>query len=124
MSNETQASHTPGPWAHRKMRHHFAIETASRTRVADVGFIVRPDGSTSEDDARLIAAAPELLDALHQVEDALGCNLQWLYDSLEPLWRIGSEDNRRDALERLTALQDAWKATCAAIAKATGGNRD
>lgn len=57
-----KTKHTPGPWMVRKMREHYAIESETR-RVAEVRHASGPDWD-SELDARLIAAAPELLEAL------------------------------------------------------------
>jgi hypothetical protein len=62
-----------GPWVCRKMKWHYAIEapSAGNVRVADVRYVGRPDGSTSEREATAIAALPELAAAaenlLHEV---------------------------------------------------------
>ena len=69
-----ETKHTPGPWRVAKMRAmtgpteemltvEGGIETDAPERVARVGFEVT---ETAEADARLIAAAPELLAALQQ----------------------------------------------------------
>jgi hypothetical protein len=61
------------PWACRKMKEHFAIEApaAGNVRIAEVRYVGRPDSSTSEREARAIAALPELAAAaealLHEV---------------------------------------------------------
>ena len=65
--NTTSAAHTPGPWKVRKLTYHFAIDAAHDVRIADVRFIGRPDGTTSEVEATLIAAAPDLLAALLEI---------------------------------------------------------
>lgn len=52
-----QQQNTPAPWSYRKLAKHFAIEAANGVRVAEVAFIGRPDGSTSEDTAALIVSA-------------------------------------------------------------------
>lgn len=84
------SEHTPGPW------------TVSHAKQEDGGCsIVSATGTVawhvSEDDARLIAAAPELLDALAGV-------LQWM----------------PPPCDAEIELQDAVNAARAAIAKATG----
>lgn len=64
MSNE----HTPGPW---HIEHTVHVLDENRTRIADV--CDRYDGtnnnfrSSAEANARLIAAAPELLEALEKL---------------------------------------------------------
>jgi len=60
--------HTPGPWSYRKAGKHFYIDAHSPdygNRVTEVRFASNADtGWTSEANAKLIAAAPELLEAL------------------------------------------------------------
>jgi hypothetical protein len=59
------AKHTPGPW-----------ETGGRIVVGD-GMVVADCGEGAESNARLIAAAPELLDALSAIV------ARWDFDALE-----------------------------------------
>ena len=74
MSNEPQ--HTPGPWTYRKASKHFHIEASAPgygTAVAEVHYVGNADtGWTSEANARLIAAAPEMLAALVYTLDQAG----------------------------------------------------
>lgn len=64
-NNDMASPHTPGPWTFRKAIHHFHIEADAAgfgKAVAEVKFIQHVDtGWTSEANARLIAAAPDLL---------------------------------------------------------------
>jgi len=68
------AKHTPGPWAVGNARKHSRwIDAPEWDRLAKV--ITRMDGADKECDdglanARLIAAAPELLDALQALRGA------------------------------------------------------
>jgi hypothetical protein len=80
MGNET--THTPGPWRA------FFTEGNRRTRIGDWHFTQEPTSTSrpvrfrrvsasnaeAEANARLIAAAPELLDALRQIERSSGFN--------------------------------------------------
>ena len=94
------AKHTPGPWK---------IERGYSTIIKSIGPCV-PDeyaGSAwlevSESDARLIAAAPDLLDELRECRDLLMCVETCSRNNFETL-----------AAERIAALN-------AIDAKATGG---
>ena len=60
---------TPGPWKYRKARCHFYVEASAggfgSSRVVEVRFAENSTtGWTSEANARLIAAAPDLAEAL------------------------------------------------------------
>ena len=63
------SNHTPGPWKKAK----YKVSTASDALIAHT----RPTGEGSSDDeanARLIAAAPEMLDVLRRVDVSIvGC---------------------------------------------------
>lgn len=90
-------SHTPGPWAafykNKYDEWHVAIPIPGRTST----FSLFDDGVRSENpeaDARLIAAAPDLLEALREV--------------------VRISDRKHDA----------WDAAKIAIAKATGEKHD
>jgi hypothetical protein len=67
--------HTPGPWVARlsASRDSWLIEYGDRAELAMV--YVEGDQTACEADARLIAAAPELLDALKRIVDAHGGGL-------------------------------------------------
>ena len=103
-----ETKHTPGPWRVAKMRAmtgpteemltvEGGIETDAPERVARVGFEVT---ETAEADARLIAAAPELLEAAIELKDV--CN--------------------RPSAARTRA--EAWRKLDKAIAKALQPNPD
>lgn len=71
--------HTPGPWKvlHLPHLHQWKVSTASGAPVQGVIAAmdrksVKVDESTQEANARLIAAAPDLLAALVDIEDACG----------------------------------------------------
>jgi len=99
----SESKHTPGPWTveHRKdngemMSAQFGFIHGPKGKsdwVADVGYLHNDNGSGSMTNARLIAAAPELLAALSAILDM-------------------ATDNRTHGSEIDMA--------CAAIAKATG----
>lgn len=55
-------SHTPGPWEARPADGHVVLNGSSIYAVRDV-----PSDRYNPDDIRLIAAAPELLAALHDI---------------------------------------------------------
>jgi hypothetical protein len=86
------AQHTSGPWQ---------VNSLTRIEAADYGLIANVRGDLSEAEthanARLIAAAPELLDALESLEMFM-----------------------RDCMTEDADL-DVWKLARAAIAKAKGG---
>lgn len=72
MSTETKAKHTPGPWT---VEHHggpWHIFGAGDTRVGTYGTsvpaITEAEWATSQANAHLIAAAPELYAALQAVD--------------------------------------------------------
>jgi hypothetical protein len=102
MTNETK--HTPGPW-HIGMKPGPIIYGLRGAQVADLSARMVPDDET-RGNVRLIAAAPELLDALFNalpyVEDVL--------DNPEQL-----------ACFKAGVVERHAKAIRAAIAKATGG---
>lgn len=90
------ATHTPGPWASGRPYTHTNNQAGLRITGAD-GFVVVTGFCQSDEDLRLIAAAPELLDAL--------------IDFVEVAYRD---------LNGLAAIQPELKKARAAIAKATG----
>ena len=65
--------HTPGPWAIRRARGHVYIRAEHDAEVARMGGEnVLADDSSAAANARLIAAAPELLEALRDLVSAEG----------------------------------------------------
>lgn len=85
--------HTPGPWFIGRSGHGkpYQIETADGLCVTKWGGISRPASQEGEANARLIAAAPDLLDALTQCRAELLSMIDkhnkqdaddgsWLYD--------------------------------------------
>ena len=101
--------HTPGPWAYSTSQEGwsytvniFQADNAAPTDGwSDVAYIIKTcageQQAIQEANARLIAAAPELLDALNAAEDLLH--------------RMGMQSS------------DAYQEIDAAIAKATGGGK-
>jgi hypothetical protein len=68
--------HTPGPWGVRKHEQGFVVyytdgEIRSNTAQCYDNTVAEEHG-TAEANARLIAAAPRMLDALHSALDAIG----------------------------------------------------
>ena len=115
------SEHNPGPWQIGPKLHGFVFTVVNPTGDAETGnWLVA--GVRWEQDARLIAAAPEtaaerdrlkevnaeLLAALRNIESGLPAG-STLIDGANPLWR----DAHRD-LQRIAR---------AAIAKATGGKQ-
>lgn len=67
-SKQQQANHTPGPWQPVALAARWAVTTTAKPRTFNI-CIVNNDRIEQEANARLIAAAPELLAAL---KDARG----------------------------------------------------
>jgi len=88
--------HTAGPWIYAENGSVYA-DNYRKTVIHINGF-----GASAEDvaNARLIAAAPELLEALRRLDSAI-----------EPI--------RRNLWNNFPALSEAWVVARAAIAKAT-----
>lgn len=64
-------SHTPGPWRLEVVRSEDDVLTEKPYRLAPWGIVHRPHGHAIETglaDARLIAAAPEMLEMLKKIE--------------------------------------------------------
>ena len=73
MGNETKTQHTPGPWRVRKDGAGRLAGVSDETRKFDC-FVwggVAVDADLMEANARLIAAAPELLEALKEAHAEL-----------------------------------------------------
>jgi hypothetical protein len=95
------SKHTPGPWRHSYDRGYF-VEPLGRDQIGRVCTIQAPRNSeTGLADARLIAAAPELLDALVSLGGTCFCD-------------VGVGD------PRMSDHSVPCKKARAAIAKATG----
>lgn len=95
------AAHTPGPWTTQATEHGITVYSTAGRDVADV---LSDGGSEAIADARLIAAAPELLEALRRAEAAIK-------------YAVAAANSEADYV-RICEIQDA---VSAAIAKATGG---
>lgn len=89
------SAHTPGPW----MVNGHAIEQELGTTV--VAFMADRDNDNWENDARLIRAAPEMLEAMREFVGA---------------WEGGA----RRGLDLMRALERARASAISAIAKAEG----
>ena len=75
----TNATHTPGPWTMAKRQNGIAIEHReekpygwAQSEVALVYPLAMPDRKTGDANARLIAAAPDMLAALEEMAAQLG----------------------------------------------------
>lgn len=67
---EPQSGHTTGPWGTRRTAvYDIIVDAATGRTLAFVGIEIRPEEAAAN--ARLIAAAPELLAALQRAEMAL-----------------------------------------------------
>lgn len=111
-TDHAAAQHTPGPWYISEPG--VYIDGPSGRGLAAI--VMAETAEVRLANARLIAASPEMLEALRTIEDTLGCNLQWLNDALPSMLAA----HQRGAIERLRAIEAVWKASVVAIAKATG----
>ncbi len=102
MSTETKTTHTPGPWAHSiQGKNHWIIAPHGRS-VAFIGgkdmlFSTHPD-TPHKANARLIAAAPELLTALEDVLRKMPFGANWDSEDNNPQWL----KNARAAIAKAT----------------------
>ena len=103
------SKHTVGPWEFRDMRKwngassfYITAPNAKDKRSLNIALIPNSTMHDAEANARLIAAAPELLEALEMVRDA-------------------DEDCKRDGLQTIPTAARAR--IDAAIAKATGSSK-
>lgn len=69
---ENKVRFTPGPWSYIVSKTLIHIETANLGEGTPCGMPVCSIPKSREADARLIAAAPELLEALKEVLDCVG----------------------------------------------------
>lgn len=99
--------HTPAPWSvevdHSNNAPEF-IRAYTDGEMHDLASVLCDETGNAAANARLIAAAPDLLDALRAI----------LTDASEDISGLP----RDEALDLLSAIADT---ACAAIAKATGG---
>lgn len=101
--------HTPGPWKMQPSQHderHYAIHAASAMR-----WVAHVSVENNEANARLIAAAPELLEALQDAADQL------FRLALADAHRWPGDASGTKALEHANRVCEPFRA---AIAKATG----
>lgn len=107
------AQHTPGPWKTVSVYADFEVRTAEDALVA----VVTPVRCESTENARLIAAAPEMLAALIVAREFISTDRNALADcSIDHEGRMSEDD--------AAAVADYDKALLqidAAIQKATGG---
>lgn len=97
------SAHTPGPWMVRRFRTAGPVHVMSECgRYVMDGSSQHSSRIRNEADAKLIAAAPELLEALHR--------LQWLHH--DDVFVYGDDDEQR--------VNEALANARAAIAKAIG----
>jgi hypothetical protein len=97
-TNETTAKHTPGPWFYvndgreihdriTKFDEHGARIGRTPNRIASIDFMPSlfefPENEIREANARLIAAAPDLLEALLSITEAY----QKMFDVMPVAWQ-------------------------------------
>lgn len=105
------AQHTPGPWSNTPMQETVWAQDG-QVQVAKVSDMPWANGKsdwlTEQANARLIAAAPDLLDALGDMLEA---------------YAPGADHSVAGSPAGENVLHPAVKAARAAIAKATGGGQ-
>ena len=98
--------HTPGPWIYdRQVKGHNYVNVWEKSGIGHVAAVstgLTPDASAVSN-ARLIAAAPELLEALLAMMEIIG-------PPEDPAW---ADDDQLDA---------AWKLSVTAVAKASSSH--
>lgn len=74
------AQHTPGPWHHGLHHHgHLAVQAENGRLVTLCGAIARDDAQLENHaNARLIAAAPDLLAALQKIDANAAESVEWI----------------------------------------------
>lgn len=88
--------HTPGPWAviHDSYCGHYQIESTGEA-IAQVFYVDNAPDERGRADARLIAAAPELLEALDKVQKTMdGYRSQMKFCDVEALGYFREFDRR------------------------------
>lgn len=105
------AKHTPGPWTVFETSFYLQVSDEKKQLIADIGhapeYLGRGAQMRRKDDARLIAAAPELLEALQLF-------VAWSKEELNHTPGIGFWD-------RVEMFRELDEKAAEAIAKATGG---
>lgn len=123
------SKHTPGPWMRRPearlMRDGIQISTEDQTRIAYVqpddtmeienGIIVECCSVTQRANASLIAAAPDLLEALRAAQQELA-DVRLILEAGAD-FQMGVKGKHRDLIR---ILREADASASAAIAKAEG----
>ena len=119
--------HTPGPWTafHYRKYAEWHVSTPTEDGVMRLGLFPDgvPTGESAEADAKLIAAAPELLEACQTFSE-------WLRREDAGFIKAGNERDTPEGeaawrewySENLRICDLAQKQAHAAIAKATGNN--
>ena len=74
-------SHTPGPWDIQSSRTTVTVRSASSGEVISSWYAGHPTGTVTHANARLIAAAPELLEVVKRCTEAFG-DFQKTFDKL------------------------------------------
>lgn len=99
------SEHTPGPWEIERGADEF-LSYGCHVGPAVLLFARHPMGARCEADARLIAAAPDLLEALKDIEE----------------YGVRRRESHGDTLEKrlMDTVEDIKEMARAAIAKATG----
>lgn len=115
-----KTKYTPGPWQAHPMEMNYGLPytpVAANTLLAKVYSEAFGDHEQSEANARLIAAAPELLEELNQMIRAYVRLLEAGRDRIRDL---GGEC---DGIDKMEADDPNLRAAKAVIAKATGGGK-
>jgi hypothetical protein len=99
-----QTAHTPGPWENK-----YPVIMAGSARLARIECTPEMD-KYDEANARLIAAAPDLLEALHIVTSRL-----------EVLLRYKAREQTQDFVDRMISVHPDLCQAKRVIAKAQGG---
>lgn len=118
---QTLAGHTPGPWkvitnSDRQLTISTVKPLIGRQYITHIAQVNFTPVDSPEANANLIAAAPEMLEALVDAETVLGENLQFITDLAD--LAIRQRDSK--TLKRLEQLNDGWVRLVKAIAKARG----
>jgi hypothetical protein len=112
-------THTPGPWRVEECGSHYQVECSAPEMSATVAVIMARNPSlTGRADARLIAAAPELLEALVWATNMAEALINLATEAIEARKVSGDPDD-----EEMMDYHEAQLAKArAAIAKARGGS--
>mgnify|MGYP001574830228 CR=1 FL=1 len=105
---QERTAHTPGPWTYY-IAAHSRLRAATGVGAGDYGAICttgnhRPNERENEANARLIAAAPELLAGCRNLLDGLDAGTfrpMVLDDEEHGGWRVGNLDSMRALLAKI-----------------------